>query len=138
MTIPAAYEDAGISQYLTIGGVSQSLEVPAHTLRHWEKHFSQIKPMRHAGGRRYYRKQDVELLRRVKELVTEHGYTLAGAQRRITEEERQARKRLKAGETSDLSPDLSAVLDEAQMTQLQDILVLLETTRATLVASPES
>jgi DNA-binding transcriptional MerR regulator len=67
--------------FRTISEVAGDLDVPQHVLRFWETRFTQIKPLKRAGGRRYYRPEDVELLRRIRELLYKHGYTIKGVQR---------------------------------------------------------
>ena len=66
--------------FRTISEVAESLSVPQHVLRFWETRFSQIKPMKRAGGRRYYRPADVELLRGIHDLLYKKGYTIRGVQ----------------------------------------------------------
>ncbi|MEO9168465.1 MAG: MerR family transcriptional regulator [Aestuariivirga sp.] len=66
--------------FRTISEVAESLSVPQHVLRFWESRFSQIKPMKRAGGRRYYRPADVELLRGIHDLLYKKGYTIRGVQ----------------------------------------------------------
>ncbi len=67
--------------FRTISEVADDLDVPQHVLRFWETRFAQIKPLKRAGGRRYYRPEDIELLRRIRELLYKHGYTIKGVQR---------------------------------------------------------
>lgn len=67
--------------FRTISEVSQALDVPAHVLRFWETRFSQLRPLKRAGGRRYYRPEDVELLARIRGLLYDNGYTIRGVQR---------------------------------------------------------
>ena len=69
------------SAFRTISEVSDELDVPQHVLRFWETKFSHIKPMKRGGGRRYYRPEDVTLLRRIRELLYVEGYTIKGVQR---------------------------------------------------------
>ncbi len=64
----------------TIGEVSEELDLPPHVLRFWESKFSQIKPQKRRGGHRYYRPQDVEIIRKIKTLLYDQGYTIKGAQ----------------------------------------------------------
>ena len=68
------------SAYKTISEVSAALDVPAHVLRFWETKFSQLKPMKRSGGRRYYRREDIALLQTIKALLYDEGYTIKGAQ----------------------------------------------------------
>jgi len=70
-----------VDAFRTISEVAGDLEVPQHVLRFWETRFAQIKPLKRAGGRRYYRPEDIELLRRIRELLYKHGYTIKGVQR---------------------------------------------------------
>lgn len=67
--------------FRTISEVAADLNVPQHVLRFWETRFAQIRPLKRAGGRRYYRPEDVELLRRIRELLYNNGYTIKGVQR---------------------------------------------------------
>ncbi len=68
-----------------ISEVSAELELPQHVLRFWETKFPQIKPLKRGGGRRYYRPDDVELLRRIQALLYREGYTIRGVQRLLKE-----------------------------------------------------
>jgi DNA-binding transcriptional MerR regulator len=63
----------------TIGEVSRALGIKPHVLRYWERHFDVLKPLKRSGGRRYYRARDVELLRRIDDLVNRQRFTLKGA-----------------------------------------------------------
>ncbi len=67
--------------FRTISEVADELELPQHVLRFWETRFSQIKPLKRGGGRRYYRPQDVDLLRGIRHLLYGEGYTIRGVQR---------------------------------------------------------
>jgi DNA-binding transcriptional MerR regulator len=69
------------SAFRTISEVSDELDVPQHVLRFWETKFSHIKPLKRGGGRRYYRPEDMALLRRIRELLYTEGYTIKGVQR---------------------------------------------------------
>ncbi len=70
----------------TIGDAALALGVEPHVLRFWESRFSQITPVKRAGGRRYYRQQDLDLLHRIRSLLYEEGYTIKGVQRLLDEE----------------------------------------------------
>ena len=67
--------------FRTISEAADDLNLPQHVLRFWETRFSQIKPMKRGGGRRYYRPDDVDLLRGIRHLLYEEGYTIRGVQR---------------------------------------------------------
>jgi DNA-binding transcriptional MerR regulator len=71
--------------FRTISEVSADLDVPQHVLRFWETKFPQIRPLKRGGGRRYYRPEDVELLRRIQSLLYKEGYTIKGVQRLLRE-----------------------------------------------------
>lgn len=71
--------------FRTISEVATDLRVPQHVLRFWETKFPQIRPLKRGGGRRYYRPEDVELLRRIQALLYEERYTIKGVQRLLKE-----------------------------------------------------
>ena len=71
--------------FRTISEVAQDLAVPQHVLRFWESKFAQIRPLKRGGGRRYYRPEDVLLLRRIRQCLYEDGYTIKGVQRLLRE-----------------------------------------------------
>ena len=69
------------SAFRTISEVSEDLGVPQHVLRFWESKFTQLRPLKRGGGRRYYRPEDLTLLRRIHDLLYKEGYTIKGVQR---------------------------------------------------------
>ena len=95
MTVAGAGTDQGsrsrgagaksAAAYRTISEVSEELDVPQHVLRFWETRFSQVRPLKRGGGRRYYRPEDVQLLRHIQKLLYEDGYTIKGVQRLLRE-----------------------------------------------------
>ena len=72
--------------FRTISEVAEDLDVPQHVLRFWETRFSQIKPLKRGGGRRYYRPDDVALLKGIRRLLYGEGYTIKGLQRILKEQ----------------------------------------------------
>jgi DNA-binding transcriptional MerR regulator len=77
--------DKAPDAFRTISEVAGDLDIPQHVLRFWETRFTQIKPMKRSGGRRYYRPDDVDLLRGIRHLLYSEGYTIRGVQRILKE-----------------------------------------------------
>jgi len=77
--------DKAPDAFRTISEVADDLDIPQHVLRFWESRFAQIKPMKRGGGRRYYRPDDVDLLRGIRHLLYGQGYTIRGVQRILRE-----------------------------------------------------
>lgn len=71
--------------FRTISEVAEDLDVPPHVLRFWETKFNQVRPLKRGGGRRYYRPEDIALLRRIRELLYREGYTIKGVQKLLRE-----------------------------------------------------
>jgi DNA-binding transcriptional MerR regulator len=103
--------------FRTISEVAQELDVPQHVLRFWESRFREIKPMKRGGGRRYYRPDDVSLLRGIRHLLYGEGYTIRGVQRIIREHgvkfvqtagQAGAQKAPVAGEIDELTEEVEA------------------------------
>ena len=78
--------DKAPDAFRTISEVAQELDIPQHVLRFWETRFPQIKPMKRSGGRRYYRPDDVDLLKGIRRLLYSEGYTIRGVQRILKEQ----------------------------------------------------
>ena len=72
-------------RYFTIGEVSELCGVKPHVLRYWEQEFTQLRPMKRRGNRRYYQHHEVLLVRRIRELLYEQGFTISGARNRLGE-----------------------------------------------------
>ncbi len=72
-------------RYFTIGEVSDLCDVKPHVLRYWEQEFPQLKPVKRRGNRRYYQRQDVMIIRTIRSLLYEQGYTIGGARLQLTE-----------------------------------------------------
>jgi DNA-binding transcriptional MerR regulator len=99
--------------FRTISEVAQELDVPQHVLRFWEGKFSQIRPLKRGGGRRYYRPEDVELLRRIRSLLYGEGYTIKGVQKVLRE----------SGRRGDGTPVAGAPLGPSRRAELEGIVV---------------
>jgi DNA-binding transcriptional MerR regulator len=82
--VPAPDKAAGA--FRTIGELAQEIGRPQHILRYWETRFPQLRPLQRAGGRRYYRPDDIALVRRIHALLSEQGYTIRGVQKLLAAE----------------------------------------------------
>jgi DNA-binding transcriptional MerR regulator len=92
--------DKAPDAFRTISEVADDLDIPQHVLRFWETRFAQIKPMKRSGGRRYYRPDDVDLLRGIRRLLYGEGYTIRGVQRILKEHGVKAVQGLVDGSTA--------------------------------------
>lgn len=97
--------------FRTISEVSEDLDIPQHVLRFWESRFPNIKPLKRGGGRRYYRPEDVQLLRRIRDLLYKDGYTIRGVQKLLREPSRGDAGPADGGESA---PDMQIVLPVAE------------------------
>ena len=80
-------------RYFTIGEVSELCAVKPHVLRYWEQEFTQLRPMKRRGNRRYYQHHEVLLVRRIRELLYEQGFTISGARNRLGEAAQNGRRK---------------------------------------------
>ena len=78
---PPARPEKSPAAFRTISEVAEDLDLPAHVLRFWESKFPQLKPLKRGGGRRYYRPEDIALLRRIRRCLYQDGYTIRGVQK---------------------------------------------------------
>ncbi|MFT3955815.1 MAG: MerR family transcriptional regulator [Piscinibacter sp.] len=101
-------------RYFTIGEVSELCGVKPYVLRYWEQEFTQLKPMKRRGNRRYYQHHEVLLIRRIRELLYEQGFTISGARNRLSEGgmPRDAAASLPPDDEPDEIIDMSDALDE--------------------------
>ena len=90
------------NDYMTISEVSKETDIPAHVIRFWETKFTSIKPVKRTGGRRFYTKNDIDLLRKIDTLVHEKGYTIRGASKVISSEQQNVQS-ISGDESSSLS-----------------------------------
>jgi DNA-binding transcriptional MerR regulator len=95
-------------RYFTIGEVSELCGVKPHVLRYWEQEFPQLKPLKRRGNRRYYQRQDVILIRQIRSLLYEHGFTIGGARQRLSGEE----ARVDVNQSQQIIRQLRAELEE--------------------------
>ena len=101
-------------RYFTIGEVSELCGVKPHVLRYWEQEFPQLKPLKRRGNRRYYQRQDVILIRQIRSLLYEHGFTIGGARQRLS------------GEEAKVDVNQSQQIIRQLRTELEDVLMILK------------
>ena len=98
-------------RYFTIGEVGELCAVKPHVLRYWEAEFPSLKPVKRRGNRRYYQRQDVILIRQIKSLLYEQGYTIGGARQKMSDNpEDLVKSNVNASEIKSLVKDLESVL----------------------------
>jgi DNA-binding transcriptional MerR regulator len=100
-------------RYFTIGEVSELCAVKPHVLRYWEQEFPQLKPVKRRGNRRYYQRQDVIVIRQIRGLLYDEGFTIGGARQRLTGDEAR----------SDISQSQQIIRQVRQ--ELEDVLRIL-------------
>ncbi|MGD9915413.1 MAG: MerR family transcriptional regulator [Rhizobiaceae bacterium] len=105
--------DKSPDAFRTISEVAEDLDLPQHVLRFWETRFTQIKPMKRGGGRRYYRPQDVDLIKGIRAMLYDQGYTIKGVQKLLRENGNQFLIAVGSG-------DLAAVEAIAQRRQQEE------------------
>ena len=124
--------DKSAAAFRTISEVATELDLPQHVLRFWESKFPQVRPLKRGGGRRYYRPEDVVLLRRIRSLLYDDGYTIRGVQKLLR---RNGARAVTAGEGTKvedavggagIAPDQRAEL-EAALGELENLRDLLRT-----------
>ncbi len=102
-------------RYFTIGEVSELCGVKPHVLRYWEQEFTQLKPVKRRGNRRYYQHHEVLLIRRIRELLYEQGFTISGARARLDESAMQLK-------TASLPDKFNPVALRREIQSLLDVL----------------
>jgi DNA-binding transcriptional MerR regulator len=113
--------------FRTISEVAEDLDVPQHVLRFWESRFPQIKPLKRGGGRRYYRPADVQLLRRIRDLLYKDGYTIKGVQKLLRD------GTLKVSDVQPSQPDLPMVEPPSGEDLFEDVAPVLQPSAAPVV-----
>jgi len=101
-------------RYFTIGEVSELCVVKPHVLRYWEQEFPQLKPVKRRGNRRYYQRQDVLMIRQIRSLLYDQGYTIGGAKLQL------------AGTEAKEDVSQSGQLIKQMITELEDVLLVLK------------
>ena len=120
--MPAARQGVkSAAAFRTISEVSHDLDVPQHVLRFWESKFTPVRPLKRGGGRRYYRPEDVDLLRRIRNLLYTDGYTIKGVQRLLREGHGKLEPEARAADSAaDERVTLKNVL--ADLVEIRDLL----------------
>ena len=121
-TEPVVLPPIPAKRYFTIGEVSELCGVKPHVLRYWEQEFTQLKPVKRRGNRRYYQHHEVLLIRRIRELLYEQGFTISGARNKLDSRlQHQAEEAATEEANAEQDARLLAIRSE-----LQDILTLLQ------------
>ena len=101
-------------RYFTIGEVSELCDVKSHVLRYWEQEFPSLSPVKRRGNRRYYQRHDVLLIRQIRSLLYEQGYTIEGARKKLS------------GDDASNDNNLSSQLVNQLVSELEDVLTVLK------------
>ncbi len=101
-------------RYFTIGEVSELCHVKPHVLRYWENEFPDLKPVKRRGNRRYYQRHDVIMIRQIRSLLYNHGYTISGARQKLS------------GQKTEKEASKSYQIIQQTVTELEEILNLLK------------
>ncbi|MBK8071208.1 MAG: MerR family transcriptional regulator [Ramlibacter sp.] len=105
-------------RYFTIGEVSELCGVKPHVLRYWEQEFTQLRPMKRRGNRRYYQHHEVLMIRRIRDLLYDQGFTISGARNKLQELVQGERDRRKAGEV--MLEGVDVIEDDTGFEDFQD------------------
>jgi DNA-binding transcriptional MerR regulator len=105
-------------RYFTIGEVSELCAVKPHVLRYWEQEFPSLKPVKRRGNRRYYQRHDVELIRTIRGLLYEQGFTIGGARQKLEDDA--------AGTSSGSAGNISSAMLAEMRAELESVLELLK------------
>ena len=114
-----------VKRYFTIGEVGELCGVKPHVLRYWEQEFTQLRPMKRRGNRRYYQHHEVLMIRRIRELLYDQGFTISGARNRLQELVHAERDRRKSGAApipvSQVAPAMDGQAVELEMETAVDV-----------------
>lgn len=115
--------DLPSKRYFTIGEVSDLCAVKPHVLRYWEQEFPQLKPLKRRGNRRYYQRHDVMMIRQIRGLLYEEGFTIGGARQKLQSGDTKSEAKSEAKTGVMVTP---SILQQIRQ-ELEDVLVLLRT-----------
>jgi DNA-binding transcriptional MerR regulator len=116
--------------FRTISEVAGELDLPQHILRFWETKFSKVRPMKRGGGRRYYRPEDIALLRYIQHLLYDEGYTIKGVQKLMRD------RVLNKTTFKDNKIEVKTIENTALKAEIKDIIEELEALRIDLISTP--
>ncbi|MEQ1773458.1 MAG: MerR family transcriptional regulator [Burkholderiales bacterium] len=112
-------------RYFTIGEVSDLCGVKPHVLRYWEQEFTQLKPVKRRGNRRYYQHHEVLLIRRIRELLYDQGFTISGARNQLDELSSEGVRHAKMRTLAPVVDAAAVVASESVRKEIQSVLELL-------------
>jgi DNA-binding transcriptional MerR regulator len=116
-------------RYFTIGEVSELCGVKPHVLRYWEQEFTQLRPMKRRGNRRYYQHHEVLMIRRIRDLLYDQGFTISGARNKLQEIVQVERDKRRAGEVMLDGVDVIEVEDSTMDSGFGDSVLIEESER---------
>ena len=113
-------------RYFTIGEVSELCGVKPHVLRYWEQEFTQLKPVKRRGNRRYYQHHEVLLIRRIRELLYEQRFTISGARNRLDEHDVDVQEEpaISTEKKAVLLPDVNVAALRTELEEIKNLLTL--------------
>jgi DNA-binding transcriptional MerR regulator len=118
---PTALPPIPAKRYFTIGEVSELCGVKPHVLRYWEQEFTQLKPVKRRGNRRYYQHHEVLLIRRIRELLYEQGFTISGARNKLDSRAAEP-EGLELGAPEPVAPAIDAAALRTELLAILDLL----------------
>ena len=118
-SLPLPLPEIPRKRYFAIGEVSELCAVKPHVLRYWEQEFPQLKPVKRRGNRRYYQHDDVQMIRRIRSLLYEQGFTIGGARQRLREMPKAAPVRAPAPAPTAPVPMLKGKFTKTELKQMR-------------------
>ncbi len=123
---PALLPEIPHKRYFAIGEVSDLCAVKPHVLRYWEQEFPQLRPVKRRGNRRYYQPEDVQMVRRIRSLLYDQGFTIGGARQRLKEMPRTSPAAVIQQRSAPAKPHSKKAQLSALRTELESLLKLFE------------